>query len=464
MRRAYVKKVILMTLMSLTVSMPVYAEWNKESDKWIWTENQEKSIGWKQIQNKWYHFDEKGHMNTGWIQDNDKWYMLNDDGTMVNEWKQINGKWYYFNDSGIMQSGWVKDNEKWYKFDDHGVMVTGWFEENEKWYHMSPSGIMDKGWKEIDDEWYMFDDHGIMLTGWIQDNDTWYYADSKGRLEKGSISIDGKSYTFAENGAMLSGANDQTTASSQEDYNKKAYVNTNSDFLNVRSEASTESSVVDKLARGTEVNIVGNIQNGFYPIVLNEKNAWVSSDWISFEKPTDIQSNTEEDKKPVEDHKENNGTVTLGGIRTTSPSLNDVHYYSDANIFYKVRLSPPFFNSSGEQIRGNCTWYAWGRAWELTGKPPIEANFIGNAYEWWESNKRTGKYKYGTEPKVGAIAVWNSSLPGSGGCGHVAVVEKIDNNKTYISESMWHGDCFKYQEIYSTQYLYGYIYLDGPNY
>ena len=100
----------------------------------------------------------------------------------------------------------------------------------------------------------------------------------------------------------------------------------------------------------------------------------------------------------------------------------------------------------------------------MTGKPPIEANFIGNAYEWWESNKRTGKYKYGTEPKVGAIAVWNSSLPGSGGCGHVAVVEKIDNNKTYISESMWHGDCFKYQEIYSTQYLYGYIYLDEPNY
>ncbi|WP_156332209.1 SH3 domain-containing protein, partial [Clostridium paraputrificum] len=135
-------------------------------------------------------------------------------------------------------------------------------------------------------------------------NDTWYYADSNGRLEKGSISIDGKSYTFAENGAMLSGANDQTTASSQEDYNKKAYVNTNSDFLNVRSEASTESSVVDKLARGTEVNIVGNIQNGFYPIVLNEKNAWVSSDWISFEKPTDIQSNTDKDKKPVEDHKE----------------------------------------------------------------------------------------------------------------------------------------------------------------
>lgn len=303
----------------------------------------------------------------------------------------------------------------------------------------------------------MFDENGVMLTGWINGNDdTWYYADSSGRLEKGNISIDGMVYTFSENCAMLSGSKDQSTILSKENYDKKGYVNTNSDFLNVRSDASIDSTVIDKLSKGTEITIVGNLQNGFYPIMLNEKKVWVSSDWVSFEKPEYIQSNIIEDK--------NNNVTTLGSIRTTAPSLDDIHYYSDANIFYKARLSPPFFNSLGNQIRGNCTWYAWGRIWELTGKQPIDANFTGNAYEWWEANKKSGKYKYGNEPRVGALAVWSSSLPGSGECGHVAVVEKINNNKTYISESMWHGDCFKYKEIYSTQYLYGYIYLDEPNY
>ena len=132
------------------------------------------------------------------------------------------------------------------------------------------------------------------------------------------------------------------------------------------------------------------------------------------------------------------------------------------NLFYKIRLSPPF-SSGGKLIKGNCTWYAWGRAWEITGSQPNDAGFIGNAYEWWEANKKSGKYQYGSEPRVGAIAVWKPELPNSGGCGHVAIVEKIKDGKTYISESMWHGVTFKYREIYETSYLYGYIYLDKPN-
>ena len=150
-------------------------------------------------------------------------------------------------------------------------------------------------------------------------------------------------------------------------------------------------------------------------------------------------------------------------VRDTEPSLDDKHYYSDMNVFYKVRLSPPF-SSGGRLIKGNCTWYAWGRAWEITGSQPNDAGFIGNAYEWWEANKKSGKYQYGSETRVGSIAVWKSGLPNSDGCGHVAIVEKIENGKIYISESMWHGVTFEYREIYQTNYLYGYIYLDKPNY
>ena len=437
MRKAYVNKIIAMTLLCMNVSIPAFAEWSKDNEKWIWIEEQKRAIGWKEIDEKWYNFDENGYMNIGW--------------------KNIKDKWYYFDKSGIMKSGWISDNGKW--------------------YHLDNNGAMDNGWNEIDGEWYMFDENGAMRTGWIEDNGVWYYADSSGKLEKGSISINGDIYTFAENGAMLSGSSyDNGKYTSYEDnkiYNKIGYVNTNSDTLNVRSDSSLNSSIVDKLERGTEVNIIGEDQNSFYPILLNGEKVWVSSEWISFEKPVNNNDNTNytlyeedlsDDKIITKENLGSDRTVTLGGIRTTAPSLNDIHYYSDSNIFYKVRLSPPFINSSGNPIKGNCTWYAWGRAWELTGEQPTQANFIGNAYEWWNANKKSGKYQYGSEPRVGAIAVWNSGLPGSGGDGHVAVVEKIDGEKIYISESMWHGDCFAYKEIYYTEYLNGYIYLDRPNY
>ena len=430
MIRTSVKKIIFMTLIGMSVSIPAYAAWDKQDDKWAWIENEQKVIGWKLIDNKWYNFDENGYMNVGWIQDNNQWYLLNNDGAMCTSWKELDGYWYYFNESGVMQSGWIN----------------------------------------IDNKWYLFNEQGKMQTGWIEDNGTWYYADITGRLEKGDISIDGKIYSFAENGSLLDGLNIvKDESASVESYMKVGYVNTNSDLLNVRSSSNLNSSIITKLPRGSEVTIIGEISNGFYPIDFNGKTAWVSSDWISFEKPDIQQNNLDISNKDnvimgEEEDSENKDTVTLGAIRTTAPDLNDIHYYSDSNIFYKVRLSPPFLNSLGNPIKGNCTWYAWGRIWELTGKQPVQANFIGNAYEWWTANIATGKYKYGLEPKVGALAVWNSSLPGSGGSGHVAVVEKIDNNKIYISESMWHGECFKYQEIYSTQYLYGYIYLDEPNY
>ena len=445
----YIKRITAVTLLSLNVSMPVFAEWNKENDNWTWMEEEQRAIGWKQINGKWYYFDEDGYMNTGWIKDNDKWYYLNASGNMHTGWKNINDQWYYLDASGIMKSGWMKDNDNW--------------------YYLLPSGVMIKGWHEIDGEWYMFGDNGIMLTGWIKDNDVWYYANSSGKLEKGNITIDGETYTFAENGAMLSGSKSDNNegefdgGDNQNYDNKIGYVNTNEGTLNVRSDSSLNSTVVDKLKRGTEVNIIGEAKNGFYPILLNEKEVWVSSDWISFEKPSidnkDVSNNSDNIS-----NSNNNSSLSLGEIRTTAPSLDDIHYYSDSNIFYKVRLAPSFINSSGKVIKGNCTWYTWGRAWELTGEKPTQANFIGNAYEWWEANKKSGKYQYGSEPRVGSIAVWNSKLPGSGGCGHVAVVEKIDGDKIYISESMWHGDCFAYKEIYSTEYLYGYIYLDRPNY
>lgn len=381
---------------------------------------------------------------------------------------------------------WIEVSKNSWNWLENNAKTYGWKEIDMKWYYFGEDGVMETGWQKINEQWYHFDSDGAMSTGWFNYNGALYYMNFRGEMETGTIGIDGQVYTFSADGALISGketiqvnskdlnnANTAETDSSEKsnDKNRIGYVSTNGDLLNIRSEASLSADIIGTIAKNKEVKITGVEKDGFYPMILNSKNGWVSTKWITFEKPKDLETGEISDSKDnlvdiapkVEQDKDlEDASLGKDTLRDKAPDLDDKHYYSDENIFYKVKLSPPF-TSGGKPIKGNCTWYAWGRAWELTGKKPTEAGFIGDACDWWNANKKSGKYEYGSEPRVEYIAVWKSSLPNSDGSGHVAVVEKIENNKIYISESMWHGVTFKYREIYETNYLYGYIYLDKPN-
>lgn len=322
------------------------------------------------------------------------------------------------NTSGVSAAWKVNEADNTWSWIENDIQATGWKNIDGAWYYFNDNGTMYIGWLKDNNKWYKLSESGSMVTGWIQDNGKWYYANPSGDLETGRLTIDGKTYNFLSDGTM------------------------------VEDEQSADFSDNNVLANSTSIP------------AKDEKNNEESDTKSNDKSNKDSVQISDESSKSDKSDESANWDFT---IRTEQPDLEDIHYYSNDNIFYKVKLSPPFTKSDGTKIKGNCTWYTWGRAWEITGKKPVEAGFTGNAYEWWQANKSSGKYQYGSEPKVGAIAVWNSSLPGSGGCGHVAVVEKIENGKIYISESMWHGDCFAYKEIYSTEYLYGYIYLDKPN-
>lgn len=212
---------------------------------------------------------------------------------------------------------------------------------------------------------------------------------------------------------------------------RTGYVVNTGSVLRVRAAANTNCDVLGTLKDGSTVTVKGDSKvNGFWKVDYNGTTGYCHGDWISFSKPE---------------------TQALGTIRTSAPSKNSQYYYSSGNIFYASGYAPPAVGN------GNCTWYAWGRIWEITGKKPASGIFNGNACTWWLNNN---VYSTGSTPKVGAIAVWNGSLPGSGGCGHVAIVEKIENGKVYISESSYPNVEFRYREIYSTNYLYGYIYVN----
>ena len=81
---------------------------------------------------------------------------------------------------------------------------------------------------------------------------------------------------------------------------------------------------------------------------------------------------------------------------------------------------------------GNCTWYAFGRAWELLGTLPKLCTY--NAGKWYNYNINNGFYSYGSTPKLGAIACWDKFDSNNG---HVAVVEEIGDGYIKCSESGW---------------------------
>lgn len=84
------------------------------------------------------------------------------------------------------------------------------------------------------------------------------------------------------------------------------------------------------------------------------------------------------------------------------------------------------FEASGYGLP-NCTAYAYGRIYELTGSKPTYLS-LGNAGDWFGHNQTEGKCEYGYVPRLGAIACW--SEPGKGG--HVAVVERINADGSFV--------------------------------
>lgn len=91
----------------------------------------------------------------------------------------------------------------------------------------------------------------------------------------------------------------------------------------------------------------------------------------------------------------------------------------------------------------NCTAYVWSRAYEMLDSVPNLCT--GNAEQWYDYNKTYDYYPYGSEPRLGAIAVWSHD-----NSGHVAVVEKIEGTKITFSNSAWKSTFFFLLEVDSS--------------
>lgn len=106
---------------------------------------------------------------------------------------------------------------------------------------------------------------------------------------------------------------------------------------------------------------------------------------------------------------------------TFTPRLSSEGMYQ-----HKYWYSENPFHQSGYGLP-NCTCYAWGRFYEVSGARPSNLS-LGDAGDWFDYNQAGGWYEYGLVPRLGAIACW--SEPGE--AGHVAVVEQVNNDGSFV--------------------------------
>lgn len=103
--------------------------------------------------------------------------------------------------------------------------------------------------------------------------------------------------------------------------------------------------------------------------------------------------------------------TTMKGENTSEDNFNSAEY-NHLNIFTQAGY------------KGQCTWYAYGRALKLTGKKMPS----GDAQTWLTSAIAMG-YPTGTRPSVNSVVVMTG-----GEFGHVAYVEAWDGKSIRVSE------------------------------
>ena len=214
--------------------------WYQENHHWRFYQDDKPALNWKQIQGKWYYFDQDGNRLHSTVY---KGYAFDQDGVMTeNSWTKLDNQWYYADSSGrLAQNTWKKINGSWYYFDQTGSMLSntavdgylltksgamaekGWTKLDQIWYYVAPSGkISQDKWEKINGSWYYFDKDGGMLSAttfkgylfnqsgamaennWVKIKDTWFYANGSGRyVQENWQKIQGSWYSFDQNGGML---------------------------------------------------------------------------------------------------------------------------------------------------------------------------------------------------------------------------------------------------------------------
>ncbi len=134
----------------------------------------------------------------------------------------------------------------------------------------------------------------------------------------------------------------------------------NASSLNVRSEASASSSKIGALSRGTKVNIVDKLSNGWYKIKFNNGYGYISGDYIS----NVASSNSSNETQVIKTGTTNTNSLNVrSGASTTYEKIGSLPRGTtveivniESNGWYKIRykdgygyVSSSYINIVGER-------------------------------------------------------------------------------------------------------------------
>lgn len=109
---------------------------------------------------------------------------------------------------------------------------------------------------------------------------------------------------------------------------------------------------------------------------------------------------------------------------TSQPNFNNYDAWQGQNPY------------AWSNLYGQCTWFAWGRFYEIYGYSP---GFTGNGKDCAGQlvNAHSDKFYLSDTPVVGSVF----SIQEAGGCGHVGIVVGVDyeNNKITIQDGNYNG-------------------------
>ena len=314
---------------------------------------------WKKIDEKWYHFDEKGYMQTGWYQEGSYYYYLKKSGVMAADewvdndkyyidanghwvkgktkeegsWKEdANGRWYKNADGSYPKNQWKKIDEKWYHFDENGYVQTGWYIEGGVYYYLNEDGSMavdewvengkyyvdanghwvkgktkeEGSWKENSKgKWYQNADGSYPNNQWKKIDEKWYHFDENGYVQTGWYIEGGVYYYLNEDGSM---AVDEWVE------NGKYYVDANGHWVKgkTKEEGSWKENSKGKWYQNAD---------GSYP-----KNQWkkIDGEWYHFDANGYMQTGWYEENGVYYYLKED-------GSMATDEWVNNGKYYVDEN-------------------------------------------------------------------------------------------------------------------------------------
>ena len=233
------KKIFLSTLLigtCLCASNTIFAQENTTQKQDVTTKTEVPTSAiknqWKQIDNHWYYYNEKGEMvkdtfwnsyyfhkdgkmsSQEWIHKNGQWYYAKPSGTIShNEWMQINQRWYYFNNQGILLTNQWKDA---YYLKPSGAMAESeWFYDSyyQSWFYLTSNGRYAKNTWQGD--YYLKSSGYMAINEWIYDSSyqAWFYLNGKGTYVTGYHLINGALHNFNENGAWIREIKEETSSS-----------------------------------------------------------------------------------------------------------------------------------------------------------------------------------------------------------------------------------------------------------